>query len=187
MRAGIEVTCTTCYIRGLATAELTIRDGFNASQAIDASRDSISKNIRNLTETFENYLENYRDKVLRELTNGFDWSDFEFPTFPFAFDLEAPEIPECNLRFQFDSMELYMEVNTALSAGATYEINLYASNSPVGISVGPMLQLGFVLKVDLILAVDGAIDISSGFHIKLDDGVAMDITLFGNRVSNMIL
>ncbi|KAH7397417.1 hypothetical protein BKA66DRAFT_409043 [Pyrenochaeta sp. MPI-SDFR-AT-0127] len=186
VRAGIEITCTTCYVRGLATAELTISDGFNASQAINAERDSIRQNVKNFTDTFENYLDTYRAQVMRELSDGFDMSDFEFPTFPFAFDLDVPEIPECALRFQFDDMELYMEVNTVLSAGATYEINLYSSNSPAGISIGPMLQLGFVLQVDLILSVEGAVDISSGFHIKLDDGIAMDITLFGDKVSNMI-
>ena len=101
--------------------------------------------------------------------------------------MDVPEIPECHIRFQFDDMELYLELHTFLNFGATYEINLYATQSPIGIKIGPMLQLGVVLSVDLILVVDGAIDISSGFHIKFDDGIAMDITLFGDQISNMIL
>ena len=124
---------------------------------------------------------------MRKFGDGFDWSDLDFPTFPFAFDLDVPKIPECNIRFQFDDMELYLDLRTYLNAGATYEINLFATQSPIGIKVGPALQLGVVLSVDLILAAEVAIDMSGGFHIKLDDGVAMDIVLFGNEVSNMIL
>lgn len=46
-------------------------------------------------------------------------------------------------------------------------------------------MLGAVLTVDLILAVEGAIDISSGFHVKLDDGVAINLPLFGDEVADM--
>ncbi|KAF1850107.1 uncharacterized protein K460DRAFT_271349 [Cucurbitaria berberidis CBS 394.84] len=186
VRAGIEITCMTCYVRGLATAELTIGEKFNASQALAATTSSVRDNVNNFTMTFEDYLANYTGQVLRKFGDGFDWADLEFPTFPFTFDLDVPEIPECKIQIQFDGMELYMELNTFLNVGATYEINLYATQTPIGIKVGPILQLGVVLSVDLILTVDGAIDISSGFHIKLDDGVAMDITLFGDKVSSMI-
>jgi hypothetical protein len=82
-------------------------------------------------------------------------------------------------------MELYLEIGTVLSAGATYEITLFATQSPAGIKIGPNLMLGAVLTVDLVLAVEGAIDISSGFHVRLDDGVTIDLPLFGDEVANM--
>ena len=82
-------------------------------------------------------------------------------------------------------MELYLEIGTVLSAGATYEITLFATQSPIGASIGQDLMLGAVLTVDLILAVEGAIDISSGFHVKLDDGVAINLPLFGDEVADM--
>jgi hypothetical protein len=154
---------------------------------IDRAKDEVRNDTIKFAEDFENYLDEYVSNVTTNLQDGFDWSDFDFPTFPFDFAMKVPEVPECNLRFQFDEMELYLEMNTVLGAGATYELNLFASQSAVGMRIGPMLQLGVVLQVDLILEVEGAIDISSGFHIKLDDGVAMDITLFGDKVSNMIL
>ncbi|KAF1829848.1 hypothetical protein BDW02DRAFT_508940 [Decorospora gaudefroyi] len=180
VQAGIEVTCQTCYVKGFATAELTIDEEFNATELIEQTVDSVRNETIQFATDFKDYLLNY----IKDVTSNIQ--DVDFPTFPFAFDLDIPEIPECNLRFQFDDMELYLEIDTSLSAGATYEINLFASQTAVGMKIGPLLQLGAVLQVDLILEVEGAIDISSGFHIKLDDGVAMDLTLFGKNVSNMI-
>jgi hypothetical protein len=185
--AGIEVTCTDCYITGLVTAKLTIDDKFNASDIVNSTLNSVRGKVTNFTETFETYLSNYTNGVKQKLDDGFDADDFVFPIFPFAFDLEVPPIPQCNIRLQFDQMEMYVDLNTVLSAEATYEINLYASTTPIGIRIGPLLQLGVVFAVDLIVAAEGHLDMSSGFHIKLEDGVALDITLFGDKVSNMIL
>jgi hypothetical protein len=98
-------------------------------------------------------------------------------------------MPDTNLRIQFDDMEMYLELNTVLEVGATYEINLYSLVSPISIKVGQMLQFGVMAVVDLILLVQtpGKVDISSGFHIKVEDGVVFDIAMFGDKASNMIL
>ncbi|CAN9136082.1 unnamed protein product [Alternaria sp. RS040] len=186
LKAGITVTCKTCYVKGNAKAELTIGDNLNASELIGGVVDDVKNETIEFADKFVDYLYNYTDSVCDNLKDGLDAKDFTFPTFPFAFDIDVPEIEDANLRFQFDGMELYLEIDTVLTGGAAYEINLYTSNTPVGISVGPSLTLGVTLQVDLILEVDGQIDISSGFHVKLDDGVAMDITMFGDTVSNMI-
>jgi hypothetical protein len=98
--------------------------------------------------------------------------------------LDVPSVPDTDLQIKFDDLELYMELNTVISAGATYAIKLFATQSPLGIMVGDLV-LGAVISVDLILAVEGEIDISSGFHIKLDDGVELNLALFGDKVSNM--
>jgi hypothetical protein len=185
--AGIEVTCRKCYVKGVAIAELTIDGDFNADQLVQSTIDSVNATVRNFTDEFKGYLvqavESFEENF--NITDGIDESDFEFPTFDLAFDIDVPPIPEANLRFQFDGMELYLEIGTVLNAGATYEITLFATQSPAGIKIGPNLMLGAVLTVDLILAVEGAIDISSGFHVKLDDGVAIDLPLFGNEVADM--
>lgn len=191
LKAGINVTCKTCYVKGNAKAELTIGDNLDANELIGGIVDNATSETIEFANTFVDFLfnstYNYTDTVFEKVKDGFDAEDFTFPTFPLAFDIDVPEIEEANLRFQFDGMELYLEMDTILTGGAAYEINLYTSNSPIGISVGPSLTLGVTLQVDLILEVDGQIDISSGFHVKLDDGVAMDITMFGDTVSNMIL
>lgn len=105
------------------------------------------------------------------------------------FDVDVPKIPESNMRIRFDDIDLYLELNTLLSGAATYEINLHSSISPIGIKVGPMIQIGVVAGVDLILSVEknGNIDISTGFHVKIEDGVTLNIALFDDKISEMIL
>lgn len=187
VEAGIEVTCRKCYVKGKASAELTIDGEFDAGELLDNTINSVSTAVRNFTDGFKGKL----TEAVKNATNSFnisdgiDSSDFEWPTFDLEFDLNVPTIDAANLHFEFDGMELYLEIGTVLSAGATYEITLFATQTPVGMTIGPNLMLGAVLTVDLILAVEGAIDISSGFHVKLDDGVAIDLPLFGNEVADM--
>lgn len=183
---GIEVTCTTCYVRGLATAQLTIDNDFDMEDTYNTTATSVQNNIEQLASNITSYLDNYTDSVMTNLTDGIDWSDFNLPTFPYEFDLAIPPMPACHLQFQFDGLEMYMAVETVLSAGATYELNLYSSTTFLGLAVDPV-QFGLVLQVDLILAIDGEIDISSGIHIKLDDGVTMNIDLFGSSVNELVV
>jgi len=187
VEAGIEVTCRKCYVKGVASAELTIDGEFDAGELLNNTINSVSTAVQNFTDRFEEKLGDAVEHVMDNLTlsDGIDRSDFEWPTFDLAFDLNVPTIDAANLHLQFDGMELYLEIGTVLNAGATYEITLFATQTPVGMKIGPNLMLGAVLSIDLILAVEGAIDISSGFHVKLDDGVAIDLPLFGNEVADM--
>jgi hypothetical protein len=179
--------CTQCYIKGTATAELTIDGDFNASQAIDQTFDQVRGTVENFTETVDNFVVDWLKSTGENFQDGIDLADFAFPTFNYSFDfLDIPAIPECSLRFQFDGMELYMNINTILNLGATYTLNLYSSTTPLGISITKDLELGIIFAVDLILSVEGEIDISSGFHLKLEDGVAIDIQLFADDVSDIV-
>ncbi|KAI4638434.1 hypothetical protein J4E93_009987 [Alternaria ventricosa] len=187
VEAGIEVTCRKCYVKGVASAELTIDGEFDAGELLNSTINSVSTAVRNFTDRFEEKLGDEIEHVMDNFTlsDGIDSSDFKWPTFDLAFDLNVPTIDAVNLHLQFDGMELYLEIGTVLNAGATYEITLFATQTPVGMKIGPNLMLGAVLSIDLILAVEGAIDISTGFHVKLDDGVAIDLPLFGNEVADM--
>lgn len=187
VNAGVEIVCTTCYILGKATAELSIKGDFNASQIIGETIGQVKDKVENFTDQVDDYFVNYTKNLPDKFKDGVSLEDFEFPTFPFDFGLNITSIPECNLRFQFDGMELYMLVDTILSLGATYELNLYSSNTPLGISITKDLEVGIIFAIDLILNVEGEIDISSGFHIKLDDGLAINIALFSDDVSDIIL
>jgi len=140
--------------------------------------------IGNFSTAVADYVGKYVDNttIASVLKDGFD-----FPPVEIDFDIDIPEIPECELQFQFDDMELYMQVDTILSGGATYTLNLYTSKSAIGFAVGDDLLVGVVLTVDLILSVDSEIDISSGFHIQLNDGIAINIPMFNNDVSSITL
>lgn len=121
------------------------------------------------------------------MSDGFDVDDFDFPPIDVNFDIDIPDIPECQLSFEFDGLELYMEVDTVLSVGATYTLNIYTSKSPIGFGVGDDLFVGVVFTVDLIISVDSQIDVSSGFHILLNDGIAIQIPIFSQNVSSITL
>ncbi|KAF1972785.1 hypothetical protein BU23DRAFT_599525 [Bimuria novae-zelandiae CBS 107.79] len=186
VNAGVEIICTTCYVKGLASVQLNIADDFDAGEALNKTVDSVYGTVKNFTTEVEEYIENYIKGVATNFEDGIDWHDFAFPTLNYTFDMDIKPINDVMLNFQFDNMELYLELNTILGAGATYELNLYTSNTPIGIGVGKDLRLGVVFQVDLLLSVEGELDISSGVHIKLDDGVAIDIALFSDAVSNIV-
>jgi hypothetical protein len=78
-------------------------------------------------------------------------------------------------------------LETVLSGGLTYSLNLYTSNSPIGVAISDEIMAGVFFTIDLILSTEAEIDIHSGFHIKLDDGVAFDIALFSQNVSDTTL
>ncbi|KAH8734379.1 hypothetical protein BGZ61DRAFT_442472 [Ilyonectria robusta] len=182
---GVEITCTTCYIKGTANARFTVAGDFNSSQAFHNFTEEVKTEIEDLGAAAVDYIETYIDKVAGNFSDGVDLDDFNLPPIDLDFDINLPEIPECQLQFRFDGLELYMLIDTVLSAGATYTLNLYTSNTPIGFAVGKNLEIGVIFSIDLILSVDGEIDISTGFHIKLEDGVTLDISMFSKDVSSV--
>ncbi len=116
-------------------------------------------------------------KVAGDLSDRIDSSDFDFPPLDLDLNLDYPDIPECRLNFQFDGLELYPLLNTSISGEATYEIPLYRSNTLVGLSLGRDNLVGVIFSVHLILAISAGINFTSGIHIKIDDGTAIDIAL----------
>lgn len=185
--ASVTVICTTCYIKGNITSQLTTDGTFNISEAIG-----------NVTSNIKNDFENITDSTIHFLADNFTISTFatdienlEFPPIPVDYDIAIQDIPEITLELQFDGMELYIQIETILSADATYSLNLYTSEIPfVGAGFdkdGVDGFAGLVFTVDLILSVDASISISSGFHILLNDGLAIDISMFGQNVSHLTL
>jgi hypothetical protein len=180
---GVEVVCTTCYIKGIATAQFTMAESFNVSQAIQNVTTQVGDAISNVT---SEVIDAVKTEVT-DLSNGnFDLLDGDFPPIPFP-DILVPQIPECLLRFQFDGLELYMGLDTTLTGGATYTLPLYKSKSLIGINAGKDLDIGISFTVDLILSVEAEIDISSGFHILLKDGIAINLPMFSERVHDITL
>ncbi|KAF7549659.1 hypothetical protein G7Z17_g6224 [Cylindrodendrum hubeiense] len=154
-------------------------------QAFHNFTEDVKTEVEDLGAAVVDYIDEYIDSVATNVSDGIDLNDFDLPPIDLDFDIDLPEIPECQLQFRFDGMELYMLMDTVLSAGATYTLNLYTSNTPLGFAVGDSLEIGVIFSIDLILSVDGEIDISTGFHIKLEDGVTMDIAMFSKNVSSV--
>lgn len=143
----------------------------------------IGQQFKNVTTTVADYVENYVGNTVTSFADGIDASDFALPPIDVDFHIDMPEIPKTRLSFQFDDMELYVLLDTVLSGGLTYNLNLYTSNTPIGVSISDEVQAGVIFTIDLILSTEAEVDISSGFHIKLDDGVTFDIALFGQNVT----
>jgi len=184
LNLAVDIVCTTCYLKGTATAQLTIAGNFNASQEFD----SIKSQVKTETDQIGNETITYVDNYVKNVSTSFSLDAFtDFPPMPIDFDINIPAIPQCDLLFTFDGLELYMQIGTIISGGATYTINLYTSETEIGIDVANELLVGVVFTVDLILSVEADIDISSGFHIQLHDGLAINIPMFSQNVSNITL
>ncbi|RKL33536.1 hypothetical protein BFJ72_g10052 [Fusarium proliferatum] len=185
--ASIEITCATCYIKGTATTEFKYDHEFNISRAFSNFTNQVKREIENLVDETADYIENYIDTVADNLEDGFDLDDFDLPPLDYNLNVDIPEIPEFRLQFQFDDLEVYMLIDTVLSAGATYTMNLYTSTTPAGFAVRDNLEIGVIFAIDLILSVEGEINISSGFHLRLDDGVLFDIAIFSKEISSLTM
>ncbi|KAF9768426.1 hypothetical protein IL306_014281 [Fusarium sp. DS 682] len=185
--AGIEITCAICYIRGTATTRFIYDKDFNVSRAFDNFTNRVENGINSLATDVKDYVEEYIDKVSDNLDDGFDLDDFDLPPMDFDLNMDLPDIPEFGLQFQFDGLEVYMQLETVLSAGATYTLNLYTSTTPAGFAVHDNLEVGVILAIDLILSVEGEINISSGFHLKLDDGVKLELGIFARKISSITI
>lgn len=117
-----------------------------------------------------------------------NWDDYAFPTWNVSFDMNLTEIPETTIELQFDGLELYMLLDVALDAGKTYTIPLYPKSwyQPAGFAVGGQ-EVGIVIGLDLILGLDAEVALSTGVHLAFDDGLAMEIAMFGRNVSTINL
>ncbi|CAM1509653.1 Fc.00g033920.m01.CDS01 [Cosmosporella sp. VM-42] len=187
LSAEIEVTCTLCYITGTARTNFVYDGDLNVTETFDNFTNEIKNEVVDLADSVVEYIEDYFDGVKTKLRDGIDLDDFDLPTMPFDFNVDLPEIPEFGIDIQFDGLEVYMLIDTVLSAGVTYTLNLFTSETPVGFAVGNELEIGVIFSIDLILTVEGQIDISTGFHIRLEDGAAVNIVMFSERVSRVTL
>jgi hypothetical protein len=87
---------------------------------------------------------------------------------------------------EFKDLEIYVELETIIS-GSTFTMNLYTSDTPIGLAFSNDVQLGIVFTVDLIIDVNAEIDITNGFHLAMKDGASIDIDMFAKNISNITL
>jgi hypothetical protein len=101
-------------------------------------------------------------------------------------DINIPD-PKAALRIVLDGLDIYALLNAKLYAGATYTETLLHTNTDFGLSKDSDLWLGAVIFVELILSAEAEIDLESGFHIELDDEIAIDIPMFGDNITSISL
>jgi hypothetical protein len=168
----VKIICKTCYIKSEVVATVTIDSGFNLTQAISSFADDFVTEVKDITRA-----------VIKELdsVNITSFVSGHLPALPtinetLNFD-NVTSIPETQIKLEFNGLELYMQVDLQLSAGATYTLHLYDSKTIVGVGQGSD-RVGVVFGIDLVLSVDADVDISSGFHILMNDGFGFSLDLF---------
>lgn len=115
-----------------------------------------------------------------------DFTDINWPTLDLDFDVDLAPLPEVKIGFVFeDDFELYLKLNTKITAASTYELNLFSSKDPsLGFSEGDDITAGLAVVIDLIIELDAEVDISSGFHMKFDKGVGAELVMFSRNISD---
>ncbi|KAK0723490.1 hypothetical protein B0T26DRAFT_640423 [Lasiosphaeria miniovina] len=182
---GVEIQCKTCYLKGAASASFTVKG--NASEIFTAYIDQVQDVAENITEgVFDQIGLAAKQTFGNIISDGLDIDDFVMPTLNVSLDIDLPPLPSVDIKFEFDAgLELYVELGVKLHAGATYSLNLFSSNTPIGVALGPDILAGVAVTVDLILDIQAAIEITSGFHLKVDKPLGMELTMFSTNLSHI--
>lgn len=181
--ADISIVCEKCYIKGSVNGHLKIREDLNLTKIVD----SVSSELENATSEAWDEVKDYVEDVAKDVGHfNFDHLP-AFPTLDVDFNLNKTKgLPPVDAHFEFDNLELYMDFDVKLEAGTYYTFRLFTSETPAGFSI-PGLEVGALFKASLILMTDAAVNIQSGVHLKLEDGLAMDLELFNKKVSGLTM
>lgn len=95
------------------------------------------------------------------------WEDFFDPT----------------LQFSFKDAEFYVDVAVNISAAQWVAIDLFASQTPIGIRV-PGLTVGVVFIIDLVFSLEEQLDVSGGFWVKLPDEAFIEAGVFSGDIGD---
>ena len=87
------------------------------------------------------------------------------------------------VRLEFDSVEAYVDLDISMSAGATYAVNLFTSETPAGLGF-PGLSIGLVFYVDLVFSLTDVIDLEAGFTARLADDAYVEASIFGGDITD---
>ncbi|CCC12685.1 unnamed protein product [Sordaria macrospora k-hell] len=178
---------------GAATGSFTVNGNFT-----DVFRNhtlEIGREIENVTKAAADQLTDAIKGSGEVIVNEFkeliyegdtDFTDIDWPTVDLDFDVDLAPLPEVKIGFVFeDDFELYLKLNTKISAASTYELNLFSSKDPsFGFSEGGDITAGLAVVIDLIIELDAEADISSGFHMKFDKGVGAELVMFSRNISD---
>jgi hypothetical protein len=100
--------------------------------------------------------------------------------------LTDEDIIDPAVRLDFSGVEAYVDIELSMSAGATYSINLFTTNSPIGLGF-PGLSVGVVFYVDLVFSLSEMIDLEGGFYLQVADGSFLEASVFGGDITKSFL
>ncbi|KAI1169974.1 hypothetical protein F4777DRAFT_570988 [Nemania sp. FL0916] len=88
-----------------------------------------------------------------------------------------------SLRVGFSGVSAHAFLGVEVDATQTFSINLFASNSPIGIGITG-LDVGVVFFVDLVFSLSEAIDLTAGFEVAVPDDAFLEVDLFEGDVDD---
>ncbi|KAL2886221.1 hypothetical protein HOO65_060051 [Ceratocystis lukuohia] len=97
------------------------------------------------------------------------------------FQLTNEDVINPVLRIDFTSVKAWIEVGLIVSGGKAFSLNLYSSQTPIGIGV-PGLNIGVLLFVDLVIDVDAEIDMTGGFFVELAENSYIEAALLKGQL-----
>lgn len=147
--------------------------------------DDVVEEFKDTVGEIIDYASEYAKQVFRNIRDSESPKEFDLPPLDIPLNIELPELPECRLRLGFEELELFMDLRTTLTAGATYSMRLYTSTGTTGFEITDSLRLGVVFNLDLILSVSGVLQISHGFHLRFDEGLFLELNLFATEVAKL--
>jgi hypothetical protein len=89
------------------------------------------------------------------------------------------------VRLELGGVQAYVDLNVDVSASAVYAINLFTSNSPVGIGF-PGLSVGLVFYVDLVFSASAVLDLDGGFYVSLEDDAFLEADVFDGDITDSL-
>ncbi|KAL1892001.1 hypothetical protein Sste5346_007345 [Sporothrix stenoceras] len=190
----IAVVCTDCYITGQLTTELTVIPSNHTTVNLSTIAHTFASDVVNITDTVVNDVEEIVKNTTEALFDKVPSLDtFETilhnitrPTVDVDFGLsDLVAVPEYQFALTLDELDLFVQTQMTVSGAATYTLNLYTSESPIGLKKGNDLELGIVLTADLILSAYGSLELESGFHLRMDEGLTLTVDLFGRNISEI--
>ncbi|KAK3692661.1 hypothetical protein B0T22DRAFT_21626 [Podospora appendiculata] len=98
----------------------------------------------------------------------------------------SEDIVKPSVRLDFTGVEAYVDVGVDVSDGAVYAVNLFSSETPLGLGF-PGLSVGLVFYVDLVFSLTAKIDLEGGFYVKLADDAFLEASIFGGDITDSFL
>lgn len=183
--------CVTCYINAGATVEMSMKGELDVGLMIENVTDQFVDEMRNLTTTTVDTVREFFGDVWEAIEDeDIELSDVSFNEFniDLDFDIDFPPLPEIQVAFQIDELDVYIELGTKITGAATLTVPLFKSQTPLGYGLpGSDIEIGVFVTADLILSVEGEIDFTTGIHLELDDAAGFRLALFSSNVSDIFL
>ena len=91
-----------------------------------------------------------------------------------------------SLEFKFQDTSAYVLMGVNISAGENVAINLFSSQSPIGVGI-PGLSVGVYFAIDLIFSLSANMVLSGGFFVEFPESASLELGIFDGQLDDSSL